>query len=93
MTDKVITLVENPPAAFEAGSPEEYGQIDLQQLTGLIDLAANAHNELGEADDPESLRQGINDLSDAVRNLAGQVYQVGIAARSGRIAVVGLEQL
>lgn len=95
MPDKPMLILSNPPAFTIAGSGDEYGTVDLTTLHTAISLAHNAHKTADQAasepDSVESLREAVNTLSDAITALAGEIYQIGVGVRTGRIAVMGPE--
>lgn len=88
MSDKPLMIIDNPPFMVVAGSGDEYGAVDGSLLLHLMDMAGNAYVSEGEEVDVAELVKRVNLLSDAVRNLAGQVFQIHEGIESGRIAVV-----
>jgi len=91
MTDKNLVILSDAPAAHVAGDGHDFGSVNLDRIRASIDLASGAHKSLQELeatpDDLRALRLDINDLSDALRAIAGELYQVGRGLREGRISV------
>lgn len=91
MTDRVLTIPTDPPAMVMAGSPDDYGSIDVASIRLAGDLAGRAYRRSEELvdrpDDIASLRAAVNELSDALNTVVGQLYQVAHGLSTGRLAV------
>ncbi|MGR2751491.1 hypothetical protein [Agromyces arachidis] len=89
MTEKALIVVDYDELPGATQAPSGVGFVALTTITGLID---NVHRVYKSADDLEgspdtieSLRADINALSDSLRLLAGEVYQIGRGIEAGRI--------
>lgn len=87
-TPLLVVDFDDLPGAIQA--PSGVGFVSLTTITGLIDNAARAYKtaeDLAASPDTlESLRASVNILSDAVRLLAAEVYQIGRGIEAGRIS-------
>lgn len=96
MNDRVLTIPTNPPAIVKAGSGEDYGLIEFSSLLLAAELASKAYRraeELAEKpDDLATLREAVNDLSDGLNTVVGQLYQIARGIEHGRLTVTQREE-
>ncbi|MDQ0576456.1 hypothetical protein [Agromyces albus] len=91
MTDRVLTIPTDPPAMVIAGSPDDYGSLDVGSIRLAAEFAGNAFRRAEELtenpDDIASLRAAVNELSDGLNTVVGQLYQIAHGLATGRLAV------
>lgn len=89
----VIVDGDDAPAAIQAGNGNEHGVIDLEVIRQALEIANRtyAHKDSTTApmDDRYTLRGAIQDLSEAMRAVCGQLLQLEAGVRTGRISVTG----
>ncbi|CAN5540169.1 hypothetical protein BH10ACT7_BH10ACT7_12160 [soil metagenome] len=88
----VIVDGDDVPAVSEAGG-DTHGVIDLGVIRHALEIANRtyAHKDSTTApmDDRYTLRGAIQDLSEAMLAVCGQLVQLEAGVRSGRISVSG----
>lgn len=90
MTEQNLPVLVNLPSAVvnDVGS---YGLIEFETIELATSLANRAFKRIDEVaqspDTHDSLRAAVNNLSDAISAISGQLMQLEHGIKTGRIAV------
>ena len=90
MTDKQLTILTDPPAAYIAGSGDDFAVVKTSTVVKAADMAQEAYliaDQLAtnKGNDIVEIKRALLKLSDALSLLAGETANVTLGVKHGRI--------